>query len=96
MIGKKKTFIEIDYHDVDELAERVYGHNPEIVASEGWNNDEEHSMMIDGKLDKWDEESLLKFQETGRAGFGITGVLLNDLARRGEIEVGEYLVNVCW
>ena len=95
-IGKKKSVIEIDYNEVDRLAQETYGHNPEIVASEEWNNDEEHSIEVDGELDKWDLEALTKFIKTGHASFGIARILLNDLARQNLIEKGEYLVTVSW
>ena len=94
--GTKKKVIEISYNDLTERAQALYGHDPEVVASEEWNNDEEHSFEIDGALDTWDEEALTKFKETGHAGYGITGLLLNDMARQGLIEKGAYLVSICW
>ena len=95
-IGVKKTIIEVEYRDLEKFIKKVYDKNIELVPSENWSNDESHSFNVDGQLDTWEETELMDFMENDDASYGITRVLLNDLARKGEIEVGEYIVNVCW
>lgn len=95
-IGKKKTVVEVDYDELESLIECVYGREVELVVSEEWGNYEAHTFSADGKLDKYEEAALLKFQEEGYASFGITRVLLNDLVRKGEIEASEYVVSIFW
>jgi hypothetical protein len=95
-IGKTKTVIETDYRELTKVFLEVYGRDPEIVASEEWSNGESQDIDADGELDEWDLQSLAKFLKTGKASFGITQLLLNDLVRGGKIVAGTYLVGIYW
>lgn len=93
---KKVSYIELDAWELDKFFEKVYGYEYEIAANHEASNGTNLTFCIDGKIEKWNEESLEQFKQTGRMGGRKTSILLNDLARRGIIEEGEYIVSISW
>lgn len=87
---------ELDYGEVEQLIQRVYGVEYETVASEEWSNDSQHRFTVEKKpLDRWEQESF----DSWKAGNGesyILGSILQDLCNRGHLEPGKYLITVCW
>lgn len=93
---KKVSYIELDAWELDEFFEKVYGYQYEIAASHEASSGTNLTFRIDGVVGSYDEEDLEKFKQTGRMNGRKTSLLLNDLARRGIIEKGEYIVEICW
>lgn len=95
-LGKRKIVIEVSSDELDRFIQIEYDQpSYESIPMEEWSNYSNYSFDVDGKVDSYGERELAKFIETGR-GFMITRVLLNDLARKGIIETGEYLISVSW
>lgn len=97
--GKPKTFIEVDYNDIDDLINRHFpGMNGsyEIVAYEEWANDEDHDFHIDGKLSDYDRWMIHKMIDSGKWNHYSTHIILNYLCANGVIEPANYLISVCW
>lgn len=91
---KKKVVFEVDYTDLEEFIEEVYGHSIELVADQEWNNDESHPISISKKA--LSNPSKIKvFKETGK-GDWLMYHLLEDMCNNGLIEEGHYLINVNW
>lgn len=88
---KKITYIEMDYHEFDELVKEKYGIETEFVANQEANNDSEYSFNVDGKLSDYQREDW----EEKNFQYG-NGLLLNKLCEDGHIEPGKYLITVCW
>jgi hypothetical protein len=93
---ERKEVLEVDYSDLERFIEQEYEHEFSFPADEELGNDVEKLYDgIDGKLDKYDAESVKSFAGSGEGSY-ITRHLLNDLCKRGRIPAGNYLVNVCW
>jgi hypothetical protein len=93
---KKKTIIEIDYNELEDLVREHLGFKKySFVATEECSNDSSHEFDVDGILDKWDKLELEKWPK-GKAPQYSNRVILNALCEAGHIEAGEYLVTVCW
>lgn len=97
----KKQVIQmvvVDYRDLEQFIEDIYDHKIELVGAEEWNNDSCYELSsIDGEeLDDWDRGKLVDFITGGGGSFGITRILLNDLAQKGLVETGDYLITVSW
>ena len=94
-----KTYIVVNYGDLDEaIAEEYgferdkYGFGFECVAAEEWNNDSNYVINVDGENDEWDQARIDK----RKSSFGSVSAYLNDMAKRGLIAKGEYLIKVSW
>lgn len=93
---EKKTYLRVSYKDFDSFVESVYGCPFSVTASEEMRNDSVYSFNgIDGIVDEYDEERIDSFLKGNEEMF-IARILLNDLARKGHIEPGDYIINVCW
>ena len=100
---KKVEYFEVDYSEVDRFVNEYYNmpknkygaYEWEIAADLESPNDVSHTFDIDGILDKYDEKRLSNFLKGDIEGF-IARVLMNDLARKGLIPKGEYLIKVSW
>jgi len=100
-----KTYIVVDYNDLDKAISeeynfkpqvmasgRTYGNGFECVAAEEMNNYSNYTMNVDGENDKWGQEIVDK----RKSSFGSVMAYLNDMAKKGLIPKGEYLIKVFW
>lgn len=92
-----KTYIVVNYEDLDEAITEEYGFKQdkygfECTAAEEWNNDSNYVINVDGENDKWDQAKVDKKESS----FGSVRAYLNDMAKRGLIAKGEYLIKVSW
>lgn len=93
---KKRIVTEIDSNELDELVKKHLGYSEyEFVPVEECGNDSSHEFTVDGKIDAYEEKDLAKWK-AGQFVHYSNGLVLNELARQGYIEKGEYLVTVCW
>jgi len=93
---KKVFVIEVTDRNLDAFFFEVYGFEYEIAAQHECSNGTNLSFDVDGKVYEFEEADLQKFKETGKLKMWSCGLLLNDLARQGIIEKGNYYVNVSW
>lgn len=93
---KKKTIIEIDYNELEQLVYDKLGFKQyDFVCAQECGNDSSHSFVVDGKISKWDKENLDKWAEGKDMAYG-NQTVLNALCAKGFIEAGEYIVSVYW
>jgi len=92
---KEETFYVMDYDEVDSLIEQHYGRGYEFLAKEEASNDSTHRFNVNGRLSEWDQRDVDKWVQTGSGSY-LTSRLLNDLANKGVIPTGNYLIEVCW
>ena len=92
IVTKSGTF-EIDYGDLQELTEKVYGEYIEMLESP---NDTTHKFNVRGDLDEHDRQQLAQAIQNGYLRCGRYDVILNDLVHQGLMEPGTYFVRVSW
>lgn len=94
---KRVEYIEVDYKDLQQFIREVYGQPQyDIVADEEWNNDSSYTFTVErGEPDQWQAKDVESLRTTGTAEYGL-GSILADLANNGHIDLGEYLISVCW
>lgn len=99
---EKVQYIEVDY---DELTKFIVEHLPaptdyNMVAEEEWSNDSDHVVSVDPPTDydlKFDLKELREQLTAGRPKLQYNlGTIMQELATRGLLEYGNYLVTVCW
>jgi len=91
-LGTIKIFVHCDYGKVEKIIEKEYGFDEySIPASEETGNDITLEFTVDGELDQWEQENV-----DNRKELYSTRCYLNDLARQGKIQKGEYLVRISW
>lgn len=82
--------------DYEDFARAIYGRKAEFVASTLCGNDSAHTFTVTGEIDeKWDRPELDKWI-SGESLTVDPGIVLNDLASRGLILNGNYVIKVCW
>lgn len=88
---------KLTYRELEAILDQHFpGVDPDLIAREEWNNDEEHSFTADGQLDQYDTEKLEKYIAGEWTQWGTTGVLLNALYLKGALPAGEYLIDISW
>lgn len=96
---KKETFLVLAYHDLEKLIKMEYDIDYEYPADEEVSNDI-HKLYsgINGKhLDSYDTSKLERFiSSEGKEGMFMARCLLSDLALRGKIPCGDYLIDISW
>jgi hypothetical protein len=97
------TLIEVEYKELDEQVTKFLNSKGikwqyekkdqryECVAEEEWGNDESHSFNVDGKVDEYSKEEIIK----GNLSFQLHGIL-DWMAAEGVIEKGTYKIDICW
>lgn len=94
---KLQTYRELGYSEFDQLIhEQFEKPDYEVVAEEEWNNDSDHavSVQLDSYTD-YDKRDVQKWLE-GDDRAPSWGTLLCELARRGVVPEGNYLLTVTW
>lgn len=95
---KVKSYIEVEYDDLDRAVSQAFGQSYEFVANEEANNYSSYPFNdIDGApiTSEYDQRKLDTFKETGRGTF-LARILLNEMCRLELIAPGDYLVKVFW
>ncbi len=97
IMAKVKTaeYFEIDWFVLDGIIKDEYGWDFSFTESEMAENHTSHAFYIDGQLASLCEAKLRRFKDTGD-GVLLTTTLLNDLAARGRIKRGNWIVRVSW
>lgn len=97
MKTETKTFIEVDYYDLDREVSEAFGRSFKFVADQEANNDAFYHFAIDGAANTsvYDQNKIAEFKTTGRGTF-LTQLLMNELCAMGKITAGDYLVKVFW
>ena len=86
---------QLDYNDFDRLVEEVYGRSYSFVVENESSNDQLHSFArIDGLMKDYDDQEMEDFINDGEQ--CCSGTILNDLASKDIIPIGDYYVWVCW
>jgi hypothetical protein len=96
--SKTTTYVEVDYHDLDEFIQKVYNITSfECLATEEWSNDSQHRMNVDKKeeLGEWDLDKLQGVKDGKLPNYSLRTVM-QDLVNRDLIAPAIYLINVCW
>lgn len=91
-----KTVINVNYSDLNKFITEVYGKDFEFAVDVESSNDVSHSYTVKKEeLTEWNRKHIDNFIATGRYGY-ITRSLLIDMANKGLIEEGDYIVDVSW
>jgi hypothetical protein len=91
------TIVKMTYNELEALLlEHFPKVDPDLIAREEWNNDEEHSFTVNGILDIDDAKKLATYIAGEWTRYGTTGVLLNALCLKGAIPADNYLIDVSW
>jgi hypothetical protein len=91
-LGTEKIIVHCEGHEIERIIEKEYGFKEySIVASEEIGNYTSSEFMVAGELDKWEQKDVDE-----RKQMCMTRIYLNDLARRGLIQKGHYVVNTSW
>lgn len=91
-LGKTKIIVACDAHDVEKIIEKEYGFKEySIVAAEEIGNYTSSEFTVDGELDEDDQ-----YRVDERKEMYMTRNYLNDLARQGKIQKGDYVVDTSW
>jgi hypothetical protein len=94
---KTETFHELDYSDFERIVNGVYGHDYCYAAEEELSNDSVQRYTVENKpLDEWAAKDIEKYINTGQGIQYRASTLLQDLALKGYLPFGEYIVEVCW
>ncbi len=93
-----KTYIEVDYGNLDEFLTERFGLNEEyeFVAAEEVGNDSSTTLNVEPKLDKYAKEDVEEVLKTKKWKCYRTRALLCYLCEKGEIPAGKYLISVSW
>jgi len=95
--GTINTILAVDYTDVEDLINKYYFDGVEsrkaycFCAAEEVGNDSQHEFDIDGVLDEYDMKQINE-----RKTSYMTYNYLNDLANKGIIDKGTYIISVYW
>jgi hypothetical protein len=90
------TVFRVGYHEFEDAIKKVYGRSFSFVEDQEARNDSNYLFKTTKRPpEEWEREELEKFR-AGKPASPLTRILLDDLARRGEIEPGYYLISVCW
>lgn len=91
-LGTVKIVVACEGHDVERVIQKEYGFKEySIVASEEIGNYTSSEFTVDGKLDEDEQKDVDERKE-----MYMTRNYLNDLAKRGKIQKGDYVIDTSW
>ena len=101
---KSETYHVLPYHEFDDLVNTHLkpAMTYEVVSDQEWNNDENHTFSItEEEYTESDREEVQEFivadlSFSSPCVFVSPAALLSELAARGIIPWGNYLIEVCW
>ena len=88
---EKLEVIKVEYFDLETLIEETYGHIFSFQGDEEVGSEDCKFYKITGEVSSYEESSLREFKEDG-SGMYMTGLLMQDMCRKGIIEKGNYLI----
>lgn len=94
-----KIFHVLEYQEFDNLVNEhlkpaLYY---EVVPDQEWSNDESHTFSVtEEEYTESDREEVQEFIANKGLSFTSPALLLSELATRGVIPWGEYIIEVCW
>ncbi len=92
------TVIQVSHSELDTFISKHYGQEFSCCADQEWSNDSIHELSVDGKencTESYDREPVEEFRKTGQ-GQWLLSKLMDDLASKGHIEKGDYVIRVSW
>lgn len=91
-LGEVKIVVSCEGHEIERIIQKEYGFKEySIVASEEIGNYTSSEFTVDGELDEHEQSDV-----DARKEMYMTRNYLNDLARRGLIQKGDYVVDTSW
>jgi hypothetical protein len=93
---KKTVKYVIDAFDLEGLVCEAYSLSDFNAILESPNDCVHSYAVTDDPLEPWDQNILLEAISNQDINYYNVKVILNDLCRRGAIDPGEYLMEVCW
>jgi hypothetical protein len=97
---EKTQVIKVEYGDLEDFIEEVYGHKHEIVAAEEVSNYTTLSFAEIGEhpedYDEFEREEFTEWHESGKFWRCGTRNILEALCLAGHIESGDYFVSIYW
>jgi hypothetical protein len=96
LVCKEKKVLEVNFYDLEEFIKEMMGKTYEVVAHEEWHNYSSYPFTVnaDHTSDALWEEVMALSKSSGR--WPPLQEMLNEAARRGYIENGNYLIEVSW
>lgn len=99
-LNKKSTYY-VDFVEMDRFIKDVYGRDFSCLEDQEMMNDSVYKFIIDGNLSKFDQERLKRWLDGSNGdsnhGYGFfLQIILNDLLSKKLIELGTYIITVCW
>jgi len=89
--GKRKTFIEVDAFDLNELVKKHYGDiGYDFIDAAECGNDTEHTFTVKAESNERKWKQMMTEKRFSNS------AVLNRLCLDGHIERGEYVIKVCW
>lgn len=93
---QEKKFYYVDYGDLEQKIEEVYGRSYEIPCNEECGNDVSLQFTASGTNSVgWQVDKVNDFT-SGKGGMYILDCILNDMAFNGHIPDGNWIVRVSW
>lgn len=96
----KKIVFEVACRDLEDFVQEHYGREFNIALDQELGNDTSQSFAVDGIFKHPASlELVAAFKAEGQRSCGgqwLAKHLLNDLAAKGLIEKGDYIVRICW
>lgn len=96
---KMTAYKEVNYSDLNKFINEefpVFKNDFSVAYVEEWSNDSCYIINIDGKISEYEQKDLNEILSTGKLKSYMTGLLLNHLCQRGDVEKGSYLIKVSW
>lgn len=92
----EKKFYYVEYHDLEQKIEEVYGHYYEIPPNEECGNDVSLEFNVDSTgVTGWELDKLNDFKAGLEPQWALS-YILKDLASNGHIPAGNWIVRVSW
>lgn len=95
---EKKTVIKVEYGDLEKFIKEVTGNKHEIVAAEEARNDTTLTFegIGDEKMDEYDDREYQDWCETGKYWAWGTRTILEGMCESGDLDPGDYYVEIYW
>lgn len=93
---KERTYLEVDYKDIEKFIRQEYGIEYEMISGEEWNNDSSHDFDVcKGIIDEYDQAKLNNWLNSNEEQW-LLNTILRDLCNKDKIKEGWYLIGVSW
>ena len=91
---KKQEVIFCDYDEIDDLVSRFFGDKVSgFECALDQPNGSYIKVEVDGEVDR---DDLLEYFVSGEQDYKTIDLLLNEMHRFDQIEIGTYMINVSW